>query len=124
MGSTLDPEELDRLKAYIGKEITLEVLCTDTTWDYGDATHEVSTVAYSIILDEITESHLKGRLTADQCWGEYGQVVKKGEPITQQYQCHIPEMGAWMGDGSRIIAKIICNSKILYPLPGSRSEHL
>ena len=107
-------EEVDKLRMYIGKGISLAVLCMDTTWDYGEPTTATSTVIYGMVLDEVTECYLRGRHAADHCWGEPQRRVKKGEPVTQPFSHHIPDGVAWMGGGLRTITNITYNDEVLY----------
>jgi hypothetical protein len=108
-------DELNRLRACIGKEISIDVLCWDVTWDYGDSTCNESNTNYSMLLKEVTDSHLKGAYTRNYSWGIPTREVKKGEMVVQKFECHASgELGGWIGPSSRKITQITCDSDKIY----------
>ncbi|MBR9703802.1 hypothetical protein GOV12_00185 [Candidatus Pacearchaeota archaeon] len=113
---TIEEPEVERLKNYLGKDISIEVLCRNKYWDYSESEDEDSFVSFNMVLDDVTDKTLIGRLSKDYTFGrEYSlEIHPKGKKWEQPFDRFYPDGVGEDGGGLRRVVLIRCGDEVLY----------
>ena len=105
-------EDLDKLKRYVGRELTVTVHIDESVWDYGDIEHRRYDVDYRMKVESITADYVRGTLSEEKAWKH------KDDVVVQRFSIFMKGTLPWEAGTTKVVTCIQFDDEILYDRRG------
>lgn len=100
--------EIEKLRKYIGKVVSVRVDIDEGIWEYGEVEHNQYEVNYKILLKAVNDQCIEGILMEEKEWKHYGEWV------TQPFKFTGKGSAPWEAETTKDISLIMSLDGILY----------